>query len=438
MGACGAMSLYQTAAGQESGSYAGWKTDQGGSNLGNLPNMEIYQIYQNMIEENHLLTESSLMNTVIPTVALDQFTQTVSDTVTPNLLSSEPLPLVNAEHTSTIALAQSRANTSPIGPLMTSVPAARPVQSTVPAPVIPDKQKQTRKRAVKRSARQTHASVPSSAPYNQPAFPAYPYQSSVAHSLSEPQATTRWNDVSTPGVLFAQLPDTAETSSLVQLATQSSPSTSRRSTRRNVHERRITRTNYTVDGRDCLDPFPHGLYGSKRWKSNVAAESPGNQGSGQTLVIEINPSVIQPTDVQSTAPSPISTLQRGCETEEPSMGPSSSQAAGDPVVDGHLVTIAPYLNLGDFIQEPLKCNDVTTHKTEIDTADLGFTPSDNMVDHSAAWKPTADTPGIGTLREWESDTMPRSWDDPAMLYQLTMLHASKGKGEKVSFGGKSS
>jgi len=120
------------------------------------------------------------------------------------------------------------------------------------------------------------------------------------------------------------------------------------------------------------------------------------------------------------------------------MGPSSPQAAGDPVVDGHLVTIAPYLDLGDFIQEPLECNDVITRKTEIDTANSTFTPFDNMVDHSAAMKPTAGTPSTGTLREWQSDAVPRSWDDPAMLYQLTMLHASKGKGEKVSFGGKSS
>lgn len=187
-----------------------------------------------------------------------------------------------------------------------------------------------------------------------------------------------------------------------------------------------TRTGFEED--KPFEPFPHGLYGVKSWKAAVVDVPPGSgapKAPSEVYGVDVGPSgLVMPEMVpESVAPA-----------AEGGRGPLTN---GRLMADETLSTPVPYHHLEDLFQDATGWDNQTTRDSQISRGDSGFTSSDYTVsDYHAVITPATSDQGGSGLYGWANDALAGGWDDPAMMYQLAMLQASKGKGESVSFGGK--
>jgi hypothetical protein len=204
----------------------------------------------------------------------------------------------------------------------------------------------------------------------------------------------------------------------------------------------------------CLDPFPHGLYGVKSWKSNGS----DSQSSDQVRTVKNALSGADETFLVGSGDEPVGVKQSSLQRNEPPRDKGRSRAnrsvssmslkadIGWPGEDG-LSAPVPCYQLNDFFQD--QPHDWQRQLSSLDTgketgnlmpSTSAPTPGCNP-GQSAMATPAASCSGTSALSGWNQNPnasiLSQKWDDPAMIYQLDMIKTSKGKGEKVSFAGES-
>lgn len=201
----------------------------------------------------------------------------------------------------------------------------------------------------------------------------------------------------------------------------------------------------------CLDPFPHGLYGVKSWKSNGSDSQSSDQvrsvkdalsGVDETLLLGSGNEAMG-VQLQRNEPP----WNKGRSRTNRSVSTMSLKAdIGWPGEDG-LSTPVPYYQLDDLFQD-------APHDRQRQLCSFGTgtgidkpmrstnapTPGYDSGQSTMA-TPAASCSGTSALSGWnqnpDASTPGQKWNDPVMVYQLDMIKASKGKGEKVSFAGES-
>lgn len=236
-----------------------------------------------------------------------------------------------------------------------------------------------------------------------------------------------------------------------ELNTSSSPDTDRKTTPSAEVNPIVVASS---EAQKCLDPFPHGLYGVKSWKSNGS----DSQSSDQVRSVKDALSGVDETFLLGSGNEAMGVQQSSLQRNEPPRDKGRSRAnrsvssmslkadIGWPGEDG-LSAPVPYYQLDDFFQDQphdwqrqLSSLDTGKETSNLMPSTSAPTPGCNP-GQSAMATPAASCSGTSALSGWNQNPsasiLSQKWDDPAMIYQLDMIKTSKGKGEKVSFAGES-